>query len=333
MAETTGQTLAQRRGLDLREAWDKAFGGPGAAVAGRFEQTMERAVSTMLDRMVQDLQRGATAPPEGGVNLDRVLQAALVSKLLRDVVADPTPSPKAQEPLAEVLTVMLKTTSETQRAVVEMMAKIQEGNLQFRQDLSQFLMQFLDKIREERQQNPWDEIARQKLLESLNSNPVESYLQMENMIRQKLERESQRTNVIEFDKWVKAKEIELKEKEIDKRFEAEAQRQERFAQLMGDLAAAVSGQPPVSAVGAGAPAAAPGGVPAGLVRVHCAQCGKVFGLPEPPQVGQTLRCPFPDCGAEIMVQATHGGAPTPGPGVPPATPAYHPAADLLSGEL
>jgi rubrerythrin len=345
MAHETTPPPAATRGVDMRTAFEAAFSpSPGARQASRFEEAVERAVGTMLDRLVTEIEQRPPASAEDPrtLNPDRLLQVALTAKLVKDLTREGDGKAEVDGGLARVMEAVTRAVADTQKAVLEIQGRMQENQMRFQQDFTQTVMNLLDTIRQEaRRPSEIDEIARQKLLQDLQSNPIQSYLAMREEIKKELEQERahrEQENVIDFDHYLRARELRLREKEIDQKLAAEERRQERFAQLMSDLAAVATGQPALA--GAAAPPAGPVGPPGpapetlGLVRVACAACGQAFALPQAPAVGTVLTCPF--CAHQIRVEQVGPAAPPPTASPPPpaAAPPASPAglADTLMGE-
>jgi len=134
----------------------------------------------------------------------------------------------------------------------------------------------------------------------LNSDPLEEYKRQHEFWSQILHGTDTHRDDLAFERWVKEQEFRLREKEIDRKYEADDRQAQERARSLADLASiagALAGQP----VGGPTPGA-------GVFRYTCAACGNEFAVPDP-----RLARVCPACGQPVAAAPPAASAVPPPP--------------------
>lgn len=320
--------MDDKRGMRLADALE-GVAPERPAPADDWSQLGRGLMGSLMDqfaKQVQHLGQGGAAGPQPDM-MDQIMKYAMGMKALKEVFGSAEDRGSTDKGIWTYL-------AEQQKSQTALLATVLKGNAPA-DPMESFTkaMQLVRELKPESDQRSqaFDQLAQTALLEKLQSDPLQGYLGMRKMIKEELDSEGSRENVIDIEVWKTKEQFKLEREKL------QAEREERRAQeantqrLFGGFTEMIKPEPG----GAPAPAAPRAvGTPNDLVRYECHACQAKFVQQRTAQ-GACPQCgaPFTDPSAAPASSAPEDPPPT-APGAAMASPGNDPSGmDLWPQEV
>lgn len=296
-------------------------------------------MEAMMERFVEQAKQTVAGQSDDWI--PRVANAAMGLQALKQVFGggeDRASARSDDSALATVMRAMFESQAKITETLMNAQAKGEERFLTLVQALNEKFDRVVQEIRTAQGQegDQFKQLAYAALMEKIQSNPLQGYLELRKSLREEWEAEQQ-GKVIDFEAWKAREQFALEREKIREAREERQAQQAYQMKIVEGFAEALRGTPSGSApLAPGTPGPVPGTVPPGLVRYRCHQCGATFVM-QPVERGVCPRCQTPFTAAPAPgLPAT--GSPPPGPAAPAgaapsggASSAPPPAADQPAG--
>lgn len=296
--------MDDKRGMRLADALEGVI-PEKAAPADDWSQLGKGLMGSLMDqfaKQVQTLGQGAQASQPD--MMDQIMKYAMGMKALKEVFGGSEDAAPADKGIWTYL-------AEQQKSQTALLAALLKGNAPA-DPMESFTkaMQLVRELKPEADQRSqaFDQLAQTALLEKLQSNPLQGYLEMRKMIKEELESEGNRENVIDIEVWKTKEQFKLEREKLQAEREERRAQQENTQRLFGGFTEMIKPEPGGAPAQPAAAAPRTVGTPDNLVRYECHACKAKFVQQ------RTAQGTCPQCGASFT-------DPNAGPAAAPATPA------------